>query len=193
MPLTPRAQVSPAALVFPASRKFEGNDGSWSTFIVSVGGQDFDVLPFTNSLETWVPAADGCPQSAPPNCPSLRGARLVNNVQSAGYKPGVNATQIDVIILKPISTLNYCNDTVQGVLLTDTVGIGSASGNQPQLQQQLVMSVTDTEYWLGGFGLLPGVGAYANPPKDSWLRAYNGTGNLPSCTYGYTAGASYRM
>ena len=50
------------ALSLTPSGNWDGNDGGWSTFAISVGtpAQIFRVLPSTNGLETWIPIADNC-------------------------------------------------------------------------------------------------------------------------------------
>ncbi|KAE8441242.1 hypothetical protein EG329_005606 [Mollisiaceae sp. DMI_Dod_QoI] len=57
----PRATTIPAPFSFGTSQAFEGNDGSWSTFVIRVGTpeQVFHVMISTAGQETWVPVPQG--------------------------------------------------------------------------------------------------------------------------------------
>jgi len=73
---------------FSPSRRWEGSDGRWSTFILRIGtpAQTFRVLVSTASQETWIPLSDGCLPSDPENCGDLRGAQIFQNAASNGFK-----------------------------------------------------------------------------------------------------------
>jgi hypothetical protein len=84
MHFTPRATDAPEPYVVPPSDKFDGADGSWSTFTISVGtpGQDFRVLPSTKGGVTYVIAEEGCLDGLDPvDCPQLRGIEVFQSAQ----------------------------------------------------------------------------------------------------------------
>lgn len=79
--------TGPTPISVATSQAFEGNDGSWSTFVIRVGTpeQIFHVLISTNGQETWVPVPEGCISSDPSNCGQLRGVLPFRNVQGTGF------------------------------------------------------------------------------------------------------------
>jgi hypothetical protein len=86
-----RTAALPKPFTFAPSQAFEGNDGSWSTFVIRVGApdQDFHVLISTAGQETWVPISEGCLSTDPSNCGTLRGVLPFDNQYSGGFQ--VNA------------------------------------------------------------------------------------------------------
>jgi len=92
--LEKRSDTLPEPFSWSPSQAFEGNDGSWSTFVVRIGepDQDFHVLISTAGQETWVPVIDGCLPTDPSNCGALRGVLPFNNQYSGGFQ--VNAVII---------------------------------------------------------------------------------------------------
>ena len=66
---------SPPPFSWTPSQSFDGNGGSWSSFILSVGipAQSFRVLPSTNGQQIWVLSQEGCLATDPPNCGDSRG------------------------------------------------------------------------------------------------------------------------
>jgi hypothetical protein len=91
MGLQRRKATIPAPFSFAPSQTWDGNDGSWSTFVIGVGTpeQTFKVLISTAGQETWVPVPDGCLATDPSNCGNLRGAETFQNQPSDGFQ--VNA------------------------------------------------------------------------------------------------------
>src|SRR4051812_44324038 len=96
MSLSPRETPSsvPTPYVIPPSQQFDGNDGQWSTFKLSVGspGQDFRVLASTKSGETWLVVPEGCLEGDGADCPSQRGAGVFGASQSPGFQVNVSST-----------------------------------------------------------------------------------------------------
>ncbi|OQO06976.1 hypothetical protein B0A48_07542 [Cryoendolithus antarcticus] len=69
--------TNPVPYSWAPSTYWDGNDGSWHSFIVGVGTppQDFRILPSTAGQETWVLNPQGCVDGDDPTtCPSDRGA-----------------------------------------------------------------------------------------------------------------------
>src|SRR5215472_3048002 len=76
---------TPTPYVVPPTNKFDGNDGSWSTFYINAGGQNFRVLISTASSLTWVIDQSGCAANDPTNCPDVRGVEAYAGAKSSGY------------------------------------------------------------------------------------------------------------
>ena len=74
----------PNAYVFVPDQVWDGNDGSWSTFIIQVGTppQYFRVLPSINGRETWIPMALDCNRGKS-WCGNARGVEPFRNPSTA--------------------------------------------------------------------------------------------------------------
>lgn len=98
MALQPRAMTAPKPFSFAPSQAFEGNDGSWSTFVIRVGTpeQVFHVLISTAGQETWVPVPEGCLPTDPNNCGALRGVEPYLSQPSDGFQ--VNAVSFNTML-----------------------------------------------------------------------------------------------
>jgi len=199
MRLTPRATEAPEPYVVPPSNKFDGADGSWSTFKISVGtpGQDFRVLPSTKGGVTYVIAPEGCLEGVDPtDCPQLRGIEVFQSAQSTGFQVDASTTwsaigQYDVDLE---DALNY---TGRGLFGLDTVTLGSAadSSSSVSLTRQVVAAVADPDYYLGILGLGQAKSSFnsGSQPVDSFLYLLRESKKIPSFAYAYTAGAKYRL
>jgi len=178
---------------------FDGPDGSWSTFKISVGtpGQEFRVLPSTKSGVTFVIAPEGCLAGVDPtNCPELRGIDVFRSSQNIGFQVNESTTwsaigQYDVDLE---DGLNY---TGRGLYGLDTVSLGAPadSSSSPTLTGQVVGAVADPDYYLGMLPLGQAKSSFntGSQPVDSFLAALRQSAKIPSFAYAYTAGAKYRL
>jgi hypothetical protein len=120
----------PQPFSFSPSANWEGNDGTWSTFIIRVGTppQTFRVLISTAGQETWVPLApQACLPTDPANCGDLRGAQTFQNAASAGFETN------EVHLSTPVPTLTEADKTlVHNLGSNQFVWIGF--GRKPWLQ-----------------------------------------------------------
>ena len=147
----------PSPYTVPPSGKFDGADGSWSTFKLSVGspGQDFRVIPSTKAGVTYVVAPEGCLAGVdPPNCPQLRGIDIFNSAQNTGFQANASSTwsaigQFEVDLEQ---ALNY---TGRGLFGTDVVSLGATADRTSSLSLtgSIVAAIADPDYYLGMLGL----------------------------------------
>ncbi|KAF2130985.1 acid protease [Dothidotthia symphoricarpi CBS 119687] len=188
----------PAPYVIPPSQEFDGNDGSWSTFKISVGtpGQDFRVLPSTKGGVTYVIAPEGCLADIDPvDCPNKRGVGVFDSSQSSGFDVGISTTwsaigQYEVDLEE---TLNY---TAQGLFGFDRVSLGfAADGTSLSLPHQVVAGIADLDYFMGvlPLGLPEASFSSLSQSVDSLLYTLRNASKIPSLSYAYTAGARYRL
>ncbi|OCL08205.1 acid protease [Glonium stellatum] len=188
--------IIPAPFVFSPSQAWDGNDGSWSTFIIRVGTpeQDFRVLPSTAGQETWVPVPDGCLSSDPSNCGTLRGVYPFNGQQSTGFQYNQSSTWklIGLYDLMLEQQLNYTGNGIYGL---DTVGLMLQNSGGLSLTGQVVAGIATKEFYLGIFGLGPKPANFSNfdYPQPSFMHTLKEQDKIPSLSYAYTAGASYRI
>lgn len=189
-----RTNPIPSPLVVEPSQVWDGNDGSWSTFIVRVGTpeQTFRLLPATNDQETWVPVPQGCLSSDPENCGSLRGAEPFNGAPSNGFQVNASSTWVANGFYTLVSehNLNYSGNGLYGF---DTVRLGTQDG-QLSLAGQVVAGIATKDFYLGIFGLGPKPANFSDftDPKPSYMRTLVDQKLIPSLSFGYTAGAPYR-
>ncbi|CAI6261844.1 unnamed protein product [Periconia digitata] len=194
----PRAASSPAEVepyVVPPSQEFNGNDGSWSTFKINVGGQEMRVLASTKSGETYVIAPDGCTDPRDPSdCPQLRGAGLLNNAQSSGFQSNASSTwssigQFEINLEKNVG---YAGRGEYGY---DTVSLGPASSSASvSMDKQVVVGVGSLDYWIGHIPLGTPESSFCTSCEadKSLLWQLRDNSKIPSLSFAYTAGAKYR-
>ncbi|CBX93113.1 hypothetical protein IAQ61_008835 [Plenodomus lingam] len=193
-----RATGPPQPFVVPPSQKFDGNDGSWSTFTVSVGtpGQDFRVLPSTKGGVTYLVAPEGClPGIDPEGCPEARGAEIFNSAQNIGFQANVSTTwsAIGQYEIDLEQSLNY---TSRGLFGFDRVQLGpAAAGSALALDSQVVAGIADPDYYMGILPLGTADSSFSSLGRsvDSLMNQLRNTSKIPSLSYAYTAGASYRL
>ncbi|OCK83868.1 acid protease [Lepidopterella palustris CBS 459.81] len=188
--------VIPAPFVFSPSQAWDGNDGSWSTFIIRVGTpeQDFRVLISTAGQETWVPVPEGCIASDPSNCGSLRGVYPFNGAQSSGFQYNQSSTW-KLIGLYDLILENQLNYTGNGLYGLDNVGLELQNSGGLNLTGQVVAGIATKDFYLGIFGIGPKPSNFSNfqYPQPSFMHTLKDENKIPSLSYGYTAGASYRI
>jgi hypothetical protein len=211
MPSWKRADVTPIPLppkplVLSPSGTFDGDDGKWSTFIVNIAGdgegkgQNFKVLISTSSPITIVPAkTDWCITD---ECARRRGVMDVGSL-------GLDMTNTDFYSTAGLYTLPFNTDSLywwsRGLLLPSSngtlngawgvanVGLGTASKQSITLQHQYVAGYYVSDFFLGSLGLSAGAVSATGATRPSFLGGLAAvTTEVPSVSYGFTAGASYR-
>lgn len=124
------ALASPKAYTFVPDQNWDGNDGSWSTFIIQVGTppQYFRVLPSINGRETWVPAPIDCQRggagAATLEVSSLSEARpplsccrhLMPDLHALRISPrcAIIAFPSRGIVLQVLAQVNFAVEAIQG-------------------------------------------------------------------------------
>lgn len=198
MALATQGTAPPQPFVVPPSQQFDGNDGSWSTFIVSVGtpGQDFRVLPSTKGAVTYLVAPEGClPGVDPEGCPEARGAEVFRSAQNIGFQTNASTTwsaigQYDVDLEQ---ALNYAS---RGLFGFDRVQLGSAATTRSlYMDNQIVAGIADPDYYLGLLPLGTADSSFSSLSEsvDSLIYQLRNASKIPSLSYAYTAGATYRL
>ncbi|KAK3174713.1 hypothetical protein OEA41_001959 [Lepraria neglecta] len=190
---TNNSQIQPFS--FPPSQTWDGNAGSWSTFIIQVGAppQIFRILPATNGDETWVPIAAGCNQTGgPSDCGNLRGANAFQVALSQGFNKNSPSTWVDngAYNLLMEDNLDLDNNSANGDYGFDTVELGNSPGGL-SLEHQVVAGVATNTFWLGVFGLGPKPANFTAPVPSS-MKNLADQSLIPSLLFGYTAGVKYR-
>ncbi|OQO14904.1 hypothetical protein B0A48_00286 [Cryoendolithus antarcticus] len=181
----------PAPWSWRPSSYWDGNDGSWNTFIIEVGTpqQPFRVLPSTAGQETWVLNAAGCTANDPVNCTYTRGALG----DSTGYDTNASSTWVPNGIFSLTAQETVLGYTGNGAYGFDAIKLGNES-HALSLDHQVIASIADKSYYLAQFGLghKPINFTTFTNPLDSYMTNLVGKGMIPSSSFGYTAGAAYR-
>lgn len=196
MALHPRADPVPEPYTVPTTGQWDGNDGPWSTFRISVGtpAQDFRVLISTRGHETWVPAPEGCTADDASDCASSRGAETFNGAASPGFQSNKSDTwdEIGLYNLGLEESLGYSGNGRYGY---DTIRLGSSQDSDAlEMKHQVLAGIADKDYYMGLLGLSPTSSSFdsASEPVTSLFENLVTNKSIPSRSYAYTAGAPYR-
>ncbi|KAK0388579.1 hypothetical protein NLU13_4822 [Sarocladium strictum] len=161
-----------------------GVDGNWSSITFRVGEppQEVNLLVSTALSEVWVISAGGC-EPKDPTCINARGG-VFDSSSSEDWKD-MGTWQLG---------LNYPGYEANGAYGTDKLNAhGSIYDGDFSMSGVLVSAINTTNYFNGYFGLGIATGNFndevADPPMVQAVKKF---GRIPSYTYGYTAGASYK-
>jgi Eukaryotic aspartyl protease len=186
--------------VVPTTGDFEGNDGSWSTFMINVGlkdAQNFRVLVSTSSSSTWVPLPAGCGSNDPSNCPQLRGVEDFAGAKSPGYSAsdgqeiGIYALKLGTSDFSAVYGSNYTG--INATFYSDVEGLGPYSNTTPEESGSVIAGVVSKNLFMGSLGLNTVSINLGTGDVGTFLASYGNASQsqIPSTSFGYTAGASY--
>lgn len=83
-----------------------------------------------------------------------------------------------------------------GVWGNDTLGLAVQGSGGPTLQNQVVAGIVTDNFYLGMFGVNPKPTNYTtitSNPHESYMTTLKNQNLIPSTSFGYTAGAPYRL
>ncbi|KAI9659083.1 MAG: hypothetical protein M1821_002043 [Bathelium mastoideum] len=184
--LEPRASAAPPPISFSPDENWDGIDGAWNSFTISVGtpAQYVRVFPSTADQQIWTVQPLGCYQSLDPKCEQDRGWFFDYNTSTTWQSNGLWDLWIE-------TNLGYYGDADYGY---DTVGLGGAGQGGPSLQNQTVAALAVDDFYLGVFGLNPKPTNFTNfsDPSPSYMETLRTQNLIPSKSFGYSAGAKYR-
>lgn len=169
-------------------RSRDGPDGPWSSFLLRVGtpAQDVRVLISSASQATWVVIPEGCGKRDPTSCSDDRGALFNYNQSSTWAQNG----------LYEIWNEQNLGLSGNGLWGNDTLGLAVQGSGGPTLQNQVVAGIVTDNFYLGMFGVNPkptNYTTFTSDPQDSYMTTLKKQKLIPSISFGYTAGAAYRL
>lgn len=173
--------TDPAPLAVPVGTNFYGYDGLWSGVNIRVGdpAQWVTVFPFTGSQETWVVGPGGCDGTY--TCEQLRGGLFYKNQSQTWEEQGYYELGFDTN-LGDTDSADYGLDQI-------------ALYDQLSLPGQVIGIINTTDFWLGTLGL--GVAQTRFGGTNNHLTFLSSlvenADQIPSHSYGYTAGAYYQL
>ena len=167
-----------------------GNDGFWSTFPTKIGTppQELQLLVSTQQSASWAIASSGCRPSDPPNCADARGGLFDASKSTSWFRK-------DIYRLNEAVNLGYGSNLNNGTYGFDALGLVGAPGvADVTLDRQVVAGISTNSFYLGSLGLAPQPVNFSNTGETSpsLLSSLKNKGDIPSLSFGYTAGAAYR-
>lgn len=185
-----RATPAPKAISITPAENWDGIDGQWNSFYINVGTppQLARVFASTASQQTWVVLQpQGCSIAGhTATCAEDRGG-LFNPKKSKTWDSiGTWSFSIE-------ENLGFSTDAEYGF---DTVSLGSSvSGSaSPTVKNTTVAAFAAYDYYLGAFGLNPKSTNFTEDLSDSipsWMSRLRDMSQIPSLSWGYTAGMPY--
>ncbi|KAL9616637.1 MAG: hypothetical protein Q9160_008520 [Pyrenula sp. 1 TL-2023] len=171
---------TPEPLGAPVDTKWLGYDGRWSPVTIRVGTppQWIYVLPNTLSQETWAISPGGCDRSTV--CADNRGGLFAANESNTWNNLGPYELDFDGALgIGQIA--DYGHDSIA---LNEAVSVPS----------QIIGLQNSTEFWTGnlGLGVIP-LNFTENLENTFLSSLVENASAIPSHSYGYTAGAYYRL
>ena len=145
------------------------------------------MLANTAVASTWVVTPDGCSQSEASNCTETRGGTYDDTKSSSWNVNALFQLGID-------ANLGYSGNEINGTFGYENLEI-QGDGANVSVNHQVIAGIATTAFYVGGLGL-------SNQPitfgknqantSPSLLTSLKNQNLVPSQSYGYTAGASYR-
>ncbi|KAL6717385.1 hypothetical protein ACLMJK_005300 [Lecanora helva] len=179
--------IEAAPIVVNPSGDFLGNDGAWSTFLIGVGSppQQLQVLAATEVASTWAVAPAGCDQGDAANCTDARGGAFDDTKSSSWNRK-------DLYALGDESALGYSSTDLNGTYGYDNLEI-QGKGTNVSVNHQVIAAIETKTFFVGNLGLSPHPINFSSADSSpSLLTSLKNENSIPSLSYGYTAGASYR-
>ncbi|KAG5952687.1 hypothetical protein E4U53_000193 [Claviceps sorghi] len=181
-PVTKSAGPQPVAL---NASSWLGIDGNWSTYAFLVGNKNpVNVLFSTSISEFWAVGPWGCPdQTNALECATNRGG--IYRPSDSKHWSGLGTWQLGLPDSRNGESGQYGFDTIAASSPITNLAFG--------MTDVLMSAISSTDYYLGFFGAGIRSGSFGDVVATPPLRqAVSSFGWIPSYSYGYTAGASYR-
>ena len=180
------------------TQNWDGIDGSWNTLALRLGTpeQFTRVFVSTNSQQTWAINPLACTYNETDSagndvvkfdttCYEDRGRTFNLSASSTWNQQGYYQLWLE-------KSLNLSGNGLYG---NDTVGLGQPGEEGPTLHNQTIGTLITDNFWLGYFGIDPKPTNFSTfaDPTPSYMTNLFTSKQIPSVSWGYTAGAQYRM
>ena len=149
------------------------------------------MLVSTEVTSTWVVEPGGCGPSYPTNCTGARGGAYDSTKSSTWNSKSLYGLAAETNLGNPYSSTSQIGDFGY-----DTIAVpGQAGVANVSLTHQVIAGIKTNTYYLGNLGLAAQnitFGTGSSDTSPSFLGSLKNKNLIPSLSYGYTAGASYR-
>ncbi len=166
----------------------DGIDGQWSTFTVQIGTppQMVRLLPSITGNSIWVVLPLACESSSVSACRLNRGNIFTTNDSSTWEHKAIYK-----LPLHPQQYLPFSGNASFGL---DNVTLKRPGHPGTSIENQLIAGYVTDDFYVGALGLSP-LPANFTPEVhySSFLGTLKAEDRIPSRSYGYTAGAHYRL
>jgi hypothetical protein len=167
----------------------DGIDGQWSTFTVQIGTppQMVRLLPSITGNSIWAVLPRACENSSVSTCRSDRGGVFTTNRSSTWEDKGLWE-----LPLHPQHYLPFSGNSNFGF---DNVTLKWPGPPGMSLKKQVIAGYVTEDFYVGALGLSPLPVNFTTPEDQyfSFLGTLKAEDRIPSHSYGYTAGAYYRL
>lgn len=188
--LRARANTStlPAPLAFNPDQNWDGIDGKWSSFTLRVGTPQQFIRTFLSFAvyQTWGVLPQGCQAAAnEQQCADARGWIYDQNASSTRQPIGLYDLYVE-------NKMGYGGNARY---VYDVVGLGGEGEGGPTLANTTIGGFAVEDFYLGIFGINPKPTNFSsfNEPSPSYMTQLKEQRQIPSISFGYTAGAHYRF
>lgn len=197
--LLPDVASVPAPVSVAPDQSWMGIDGAWNTFSLLVGDppQSVRVLVSTASQQIWVINRMACIANITDpttgavtaldvfdsDCENSRGFLYNTTTSHLWHQKGFYQLWIE-------KNLGLVGNGLYGF---DSVGLGNAGSEGPYVANSTVGTLVTPNFWLGHIGVHPKPTNFSafEDPVPSYLSDLFAQKNIPSLSFGYTAGAQY--
>jgi hypothetical protein len=186
-------------LRIPPSQYWEGIDGSWNTFPLRIGTPEQYTRGFisTASQQTWAVYERAClvNQTDPKNpeqlVQKLDGSCFDSRGRTFNYSTSTSWDNIGFYQLWLEKNIKRVGNGKYGY---EKVGLGYTAPEGPTLDNTTVGVLVTDNFWLGHFGINPKSTNFTafTDPSPSYMSQLFQKKQIPSVSWGYTAGAQYR-
>lgn len=198
--LLPGISSVPAPVRVAPDTTWMGIDGSWNTFSIRVGSQQDKLAVFvsTASEQIWAVHVQACIMNkTDPNTHQVTQYNALNT-ECETQRGGVfNTSQSQSWHQKGYFQLSLERRLAlvgNGLYGFDSVGLGLEGEEGPSVQNATLGTLITPNFWLGHIGLNPKPTNFSvvEDPVPSYLVNLFNQKNIPSVSFGYTAGSQYR-
>jgi hypothetical protein len=198
--LLPRDDAAdlPKPLSVGMTQNWDGIDGAWNTVPLRIGEPEQYTRAFvsTASQQTWAIHPQACMvnETDPDNANATVEVFDRTCFEDRGRTFNVTASktwdEIGFFQLWLEKNLGLWGNGQYGY---DTVGIGYTTTDGPTLKNTTVGTLISDNFWLGHFGINPKPTNFSafSDPSPSYLTYLFQSRQIPSLSWGYTAGAQY--
>ena len=144
----------------------------------------------TDQSVTWAISPDVCGSGTASNCSEVRGGLFDPSQSSSWFRKDVyKLNEAGNLGYDPASNINNGTYGFDTLTLTGKSGVANIS-----LDHQVIASTATSQFSLGSLGLSPAQVNFSQSDDSApaYLSALKTKGEIPSLSWGYTAGAYYR-